>query len=274
MAWTTKSRRPQAAARSAKVGLHLLRVGDVALVEAGAGHVGGELLELAGQPLPLVAEGELRPRLVELRAMAHPRLRALATPMTRPRLPDRSIGIMPGMIPDAAFPGRLAPSAPCGPQATAAPLAKGDQSANIYDLNSITRRKTRKPASTRRQGAMKIEDRGYARPEVLVSTDWVAAHLDDPGRAHRRVQRGSAALPVRPRARCGGGGLDAGPQPPGAPGLPRPRGLRGADAPHRRDRATPPSSSTATRTTGGRPTPSGCSSSSATPTPASWTAAG
>jgi len=28
---------------------------------------------------------------------------------------------------------------------------------------------------------MKIEDRGYARPEVLVSTDWVAAHLDDPG---------------------------------------------------------------------------------------------
>lgn len=26
-----------------------------------------------------------------------------------------------------------------------------------------------------------IEDRGYAHPEVLVSTDWVAAHLDDPG---------------------------------------------------------------------------------------------
>jgi thiosulfate/3-mercaptopyruvate sulfurtransferase len=25
-----------------------------------------------------------------------------------------------------------------------------------------------------------IEERGYARPEVLVSTDWVAAHLDDP----------------------------------------------------------------------------------------------
>lgn len=26
-----------------------------------------------------------------------------------------------------------------------------------------------------------IEDRGYAHPEVLVSTDWVAEHLDDPG---------------------------------------------------------------------------------------------
>ncbi|RPJ41463.1 MAG: sulfurtransferase, partial [Candidatus Latescibacterota bacterium] len=25
-----------------------------------------------------------------------------------------------------------------------------------------------------------IKDRGYAAPEVLVSTDWVAAHLDDP----------------------------------------------------------------------------------------------
>ena len=26
----------------------------------------------------------------------------------------------------------------------------------------------------------KIEERGYARPEVLVSTAWVAEHLDDP----------------------------------------------------------------------------------------------
>ena len=25
-----------------------------------------------------------------------------------------------------------------------------------------------------------ISERGYARPEVLVSTDWVASHLDDP----------------------------------------------------------------------------------------------
>src|SRR5438067_6310881 len=28
--------------------------------------------------------------------------------------------------------------------------------------------------------ATPIEQRGYAHPEVLVSTDWVAAHLDDP----------------------------------------------------------------------------------------------
>ena len=27
---------------------------------------------------------------------------------------------------------------------------------------------------------MSITDKGYAHPEVLVSTDWVAAHLDDP----------------------------------------------------------------------------------------------
>ena len=29
-------------------------------------------------------------------------------------------------------------------------------------------------------GVMPIEDRGYARPDVLVSTDWVADHLNDP----------------------------------------------------------------------------------------------
>jgi thiosulfate/3-mercaptopyruvate sulfurtransferase len=29
-------------------------------------------------------------------------------------------------------------------------------------------------------GVMPIEDRGYARPDVLVSTDWVASHLNDP----------------------------------------------------------------------------------------------
>jgi thiosulfate/3-mercaptopyruvate sulfurtransferase len=29
-------------------------------------------------------------------------------------------------------------------------------------------------------GVIPIEDRGYARPEVLVSTDWVADHLNDP----------------------------------------------------------------------------------------------
>jgi thiosulfate/3-mercaptopyruvate sulfurtransferase len=26
-----------------------------------------------------------------------------------------------------------------------------------------------------------LEQRGYARPEALVSTDWVADHLQDPG---------------------------------------------------------------------------------------------
>jgi hypothetical protein len=27
----------------------------------------------------------------------------------------------------------------------------------------------------------RIEDRGYAHPDKLVSTDWVAGHLNDPG---------------------------------------------------------------------------------------------
>ena len=35
---------------------------------------------------------------------------------------------------------------------------------------------------------------GYVHPEVLVDTDWVAQHLDDPTRAHRGGGRRSAAL--------------------------------------------------------------------------------
>ena len=34
---------------------------------------------------------------------------------------------------------------------------------------------------TSKDGSTPIEKRGYANPEVLVSTDWVAQHLDDPG---------------------------------------------------------------------------------------------
>jgi thiosulfate/3-mercaptopyruvate sulfurtransferase len=36
------------------------------------------------------------------------------------------------------------------------------------------------PDATRLAPVTPIEERGYARPEALVSTDWVAAHLEDP----------------------------------------------------------------------------------------------
>ena len=111
-----------------------------------------------------------------------------------------------------------------------------------------------------------IADRGYVHPDVLVSTDWVAEHPNDP--KVRIVESNEDPLLYRlgPHPRRRGGRLDRRPERPAAPRLPRPRRLREADARASASPATPPSSSTATRTTGGRPTPSGCSSSSATPT--------
>ena len=44
-----------------------------------------------------------------------------------------------------------------------------------------------------------IAERGYSCPEVLVSTDWVAEHLDDPG--IRIVESNEDPL-VYPRATC------------------------------------------------------------------------
>src|SRR5690606_39430909 len=37
------------------------------------------------------------------------------------------------------------------------------------------------PDATRLAPVTPIEERGYARPEALVSTEWVAQHLEDPG---------------------------------------------------------------------------------------------
>ena len=64
-----------------------------------------------------------------------------------------------------------------------------------------------------------IEQRGYAHPEVLVSTDWVAQHLNDPEGAAGRVQRGHPALRHRPHPRRGEDRLDHGPQRPDHPRL-------------------------------------------------------
>ena len=77
--------------------------------------------------------------------------------------------------------------------------------------------------------ATPIEQRGYAHPDVLVSTEWVAQHLNDPERAGHRIQRRHAALPVGPHPRRGAGGLDDRPERPGPPRLHHAQGLRGAD---------------------------------------------
>ena len=83
--------------------------------------------------------------------------------------------------------------------------------------------------------ATPIEQRGYAHPDVLVSTDWVEQHLNDPDGPHHRVERGHAALRVRPRARRGARGLDRRPERSDPPRLHHARGLRGADVDDRRD---------------------------------------
>ena len=54
-----------------------------------------------------------------------------------------------------------------------------------------------------------IEARGYAHPEVLVSTDWVAAAPERSYRPHHRIERGHAALRLRPHP--GGGATSTGP---------------------------------------------------------------
>ena len=111
-----------------------------------------------------------------------------------------------------------------------------------------------------------IEQRGYAHPEVLVSTDWVAQHLNDP--KVRLVESNEDILLY-----------DTG-HIPGAVKIDWTTDLNdqlvrdyvdrepaaGAAPVARASTTTPRSSSTATRTTGGPPTRSGCCSSSASRT--------
>ena len=80
-----------------------------------------------------------------------------------------------------------------------------------------------------------IEDKGYAHPEVLVSTDWVAEHSNDFERPRDRIERGHAALSVRPHSRRRPRRLDVGPERSDPARLHHARGIRGADVAHRRD---------------------------------------
>jgi thiosulfate/3-mercaptopyruvate sulfurtransferase len=97
-----------------------------------------------------------------------------------------------------------------------------------------------------------IDARGYAHPEVLVSTDWVAQHLDDP--SIRLIESNEDTL------------LYASGHVPGAVHVDWTSDLNDQI---RRDYITREGfeQPTATRTTGGRATRSGCSSCSATRTP-------
>ena len=106
----------------------------------------------------------------------------------------------------------------------------------------------------------------YAHPERLVSTQWLADHLGDERPRGRRERRGRPALRDRPHRRRGQDRLAPRPQRPGHPRLRRRRGLRPAWWAARASAATPPWSSTATRTTGGPPTRCGSSPCSATRT--------
>ncbi len=85
-----------------------------------------------------------------------------------------------------------------------------------------------------------IANRGYARPDALVSTEWVAAHLSDPGVRVVESNEDPLLYPSGAHSRRGRGRLDARPERPGAPRLPAARGLRGADgrASARRPRPT------------------------------------
>ncbi len=65
----------------------------------------------------------------------------------------------------------------------------------------------------------------YARPEMLVSTEWLAEHLGDPGPGRGRVRRGRAALRHRAHPRRGQGRLAHRAERPGHPRLPRRRGF-------------------------------------------------
>ena len=111
-----------------------------------------------------------------------------------------------------------------------------------------------------------IYERGYAHPEVLVSTEWVAAHLDDP---NVRIVESNEDPLLYPSGHI-----------PGAVQVDWTTDLNdqvrrdylkkaGFESLMSRIGVTPKtrrSSSTATRTTGGRPMPSGCSSCSVTAT--------
>ena len=78
-----------------------------------------------------------------------------------------------------------------------------------------------------------IQDKGYANPEALVSTQWVADHLDDTDNIRiAGVRRGRAPLRHRPRPKRRKDRLGRGPQRPAHARLPGPRALR---EPHGRE---------------------------------------
>ena len=108
--------------------------------------------------------------------------------------------------------------------------------------------------------------RGYAHPEVLVSTEWVAEHLDDPN--VRIVESDEDILLYDIGHIPGAVKLDwhTDLQNPVERDFVDKAGFEALMAQRRHRATTRPSSSTATATTGTPATPSGSSSTTATPT--------
>ena len=61
-----------------------------------------------------------------------------------------------------------------------------------------------------------IASRGYSNPDVLVSTDWVADHLDDASIRIVESNEDQLPLPVRAHHRGRAGGLGGRPERPAA----------------------------------------------------------
>ena len=111
------------------------------------------------------------------------------------------------------------------------------------------------------------EPQQYAHPEMLVTADWVAEHLDDPNVVI--VESDEDVLLYDTGHIPGAVKIDWHPDLNDQLTRDYVDGEEFASsAPRTGSAATPPSSSTATPSTGGPPTPSGSSSSSATPTSA------
>ena len=122
-------------------------------------------------------------------------------------------------------------------------------------------------------GGHPIEERGYAHPEVLVTTTGVAQNAGGSHGTPGGIDEDSCC--TTPATSPGRGKVDWTNTSTisGEPGLRGPGALQSGCSASRGSTRRRPSCSTATRTTGGPPTPSGCSSCSGSRTSRSWTAA-
>ena len=109
-------------------------------------------------------------------------------------------------------------------------------------------------------------EQGYANPAALVSTQWVADHLNDRNVRLIEVDVDTVGLWPGPHPGRRGRQLDDPARRSDSARHPLERGLGQAAEPGRASARTPASSSTATTTTGSPPSPTGSARSTATRT--------